>query len=262
MDKNGTSAPQDFAEHIKLGFQATGVPKIAELWQTIREWFEGGHTTDVAELHDAMDVPAFVASLKSMPHDITELIKAADNTASATSALVHTSSPTSHSPQASGSSLQPHSSSSGSLASSTLKSAVVNKMKEDFRKHFQAFKGTPWTLPSTAVVDDLLANYTETLRKESPLHSFVIDDVNTLLDQVADEGDMEVINKVLVMRSGEDPPMLSSEESAFIGLFNRKPEELEEFLSNGRGNAQLTSGNLSKEFTKRAWFAMDQIHFV
>ncbi|KAF8925433.1 hypothetical protein BGZ58_000816 [Dissophora ornata] len=45
--------------------------------------------------------------------------------------------------------------------------------------------------------------------------------------------------------------MLSSQESTYMGLFNKKPDELEEFLANDWGNTGSTSGDIDKEFTKR-----------
>ncbi|KAG0293619.1 hypothetical protein BGZ98_002102 [Dissophora globulifera] len=156
--------------------------------------------------------------------------------------------------------LQSRSSPSVASTSSTLRSTAAKKMKDELREHFQAFKGASWTLPSSAVVEDLLANHAETLRKESSLHSFVIDDANALLILVKDEADKEVITNVLLVQSEKTSPTLSEKVSTYMGLFNKKPDELEEFLANDRNNAM--SGDMDKEFAKRVWFAIEQIHFA
>ncbi|KAG0207674.1 hypothetical protein BGX31_002533 [Mortierella sp. GBA43] len=261
MEQDPSSAPQNFATYIRSHSQTTSTPRIASLWRTIRKRFEDDRTTNLSELHGLVDIAALAANLKSMPLEIAELIAVVDDTAPATSAFTPPSVPTSTSPPISTPSSQSRLSRSTS-SSSTLRSAAANKMREEFRKHFEDFKGAPWTLPSTAVVDDLLANHVETLRKESSLHSFIIDDVNTLLSQVKDEADKIIITKVLMTRSEESSPTLSSEELAYVRLFNKKPDGLEEFLGSGRNNTEYSSEDIDKEFTKRVWFAVEQIHFA
>ncbi|KAG0294124.1 hypothetical protein BGZ96_001746 [Linnemannia gamsii] len=262
LNQQPSSASQDFMTYIRSHSQATSAPTIAALWKTIREWFEDERRTSLAELHHLMDVPALVRNLRSMPLEITELTEVAEGTAPATLDFLPSFMSSSSSPPISTPSSQLRSSSSVGTTSSSLRSAAVIKMRDEFRKHFQAFKGTPWTLPSTAVMDNLLADYAETFRKESSLHSFVIDDINMPLNQVMDEADKEAIIKVLVTRSGESSPTLSLEESIYMGLFNKKPDELEEFLANGWGNTRPNSGGIDKEFTKRVWFTIVQIHFA
>ncbi|KAF9918392.1 hypothetical protein FBU30_000226 [Linnemannia zychae] len=261
IKQDSTSVPQEFATHIRSYSQTASMSAIASLWRTIREWFDDENKVDLANIHDLIDIPALVTNLKSMPSDIADLIVATDDSVPITST-----------------SLLPELSSSSSLSSSTpssqsrtppsvtstgtLKSIVVNKMREEFKRNFQAYKGALWTLPSMAVIDNLLATYVDTLRKESPLHSFVIDDVNVLLSQITDDADREAITNIMVTRPEETSPMLSAEEAAYIGLFNKKPIELEKFLSNGRSNAKPVSENMDDECTQRVWFAVEQIYFI
>ncbi|KAF9418843.1 hypothetical protein BGZ76_004327 [Entomortierella beljakovae] len=57
----------------------------------------------------------------------------------------------------------------------TLSSSSLEIMNERFQRNFQFFSGSSWTLTNGICFDDVLFNETILLRKESSLHSFVVD---------------------------------------------------------------------------------------
>ncbi|KAK3809981.1 MAG: hypothetical protein J3Q66DRAFT_391182 [Benniella sp.] len=87
----------------------------------------------------------------------------------------------------------------GSISKSTtgtLSTTTAVKMNDHCVHNFQEFRGTPWLLSSGKDVDEALCQYTVTLKKESALHSFVIDKLNIVLS-LFDKDDQEVIRSLI-----------------------------------------------------------------
>jgi hypothetical protein len=94
---------------------------------------------------------------------------------------------------------RPSSTTTGSTSKSTtgtLSTTTAVKMNDQFVHNFQEFRGTPWLLPSGKNVDEALCQYTATLKKESALHSFVIDKLNIVLS-LFDKDDQEDIRDLI-----------------------------------------------------------------
>ncbi|KAG0221585.1 hypothetical protein BGW42_007502 [Actinomortierella wolfii] len=121
------------------------------------------------------------------------------------------------------------SSSSGSSNGNPTPAQVLS-MNNLFKEHFDSFHGSPWSLPSGAVVDDRLREIVEGLSYESALHSFVIEDVGALLKLFDDPTDRREIERVLVTRPGEGLPALSPAERSFLEQYIMPPKDLYEFL--------------------------------
>jgi len=105
-------------------------------------------------------------------------------------------------------------------------------MKNLFKRNFDSFGGSSWSLPSGAVVDDRLRGVVEALQYESALHSFIVEDVDTVLRLFDDAKDREEITNTMVTRKDEGLPVLSPAELNFLRQYNRPPRDLHEFLLN------------------------------
>ncbi|KAF9566015.1 hypothetical protein EC968_003911 [Mortierella alpina] len=103
-------------------------------------------------------------------------------------------------------------------------------MRNLFKQNFDKFGGNGWLLPSGAVVDDRLRGVVEALPCESALHSFIVEDVDTVLGLFDDAQDREAIVNTMVTRKDERLPGLSSEELSLLQQYNQAPEDLHEFL--------------------------------
>ncbi|KAG0242433.1 hypothetical protein BGW41_004162 [Actinomortierella wolfii] len=120
--------------------------------------------------------------------------------------------------------------SSNGIGDDNLTPGQVLSMNMLFREHFDSFHGSPWSLPSGAIVDDCLREIVEGLPYESALHSFVIEDVDTLLELFDAPGDREVIERVLVTRADERLPALSPAERSFLEQYVMPPNDLYEYV--------------------------------
>ncbi|KAF9945120.1 hypothetical protein BGZ65_011143 [Modicella reniformis] len=89
-----------------------------------------------------------------------------------------------------------------------------------------AFVGEPWTLPSGASLDNILAPHIRTFTKESTLHSFVIEDLAGLLRLVTEDSDKAELQMVVVQREREQLRELSKIEESYLDLFDKKPDEV------------------------------------
>ncbi|KAG0294288.1 hypothetical protein BGZ98_001819, partial [Dissophora globulifera] len=122
-------------------------------------------------------------------------------------------------------------STSGSSSNSRSKVAPgqILTMKNLFNANFDKFDGGGWSLPSGAVVDDRLRRVIEVLPYESALHSFIVEDVDTVLRLFDDAKDREEITNT---------------------MYNRPPKDLHEFLLNhGCGSVgDALEEKLSEEF--------------
>ncbi|KAG0318070.1 hypothetical protein BGZ99_005897 [Dissophora globulifera] len=128
-------------------------------------------------------------------------------------------------------------STSGSSSNSRGKVAPgqILTMKNLFNANFDKFDGGGWSLPSGAVVDDRLRRVVEALPYESALHSFIVEDIDTVLRLFDDAKDREEITNTML---------------SFLQRYNRPPKGLHEFLLNhGCGSVgDAFEEKLSEEF--------------
>lgn len=122
-----------------------------------------------------------------------------------------------------------------------------------FNENFNKFRGDPWMLPSGVAFDECIRRFVERLPLESALHSFVIEDVDPLLQLLDNTTDMDAIKRV--MDGVEGLPALSSAEKAFLKKFSMPPGDLDEFLGNNgwRGAAKDLRDKPSDEFQRIAY---------
>ncbi|KAF9154270.1 hypothetical protein DFQ26_000291 [Actinomortierella ambigua] len=148
---------------------------------------------------------------------------------------------------------------SGSPGSSTSKSTSsrskavpgqILTMKSLFKRNFDKFGGGSWVLPSGAIVDERLREVIEALSQESALHSFVIEDVDALLELFDDVEDKKEIIRTMVTRQDEEFHDLSEAELNFLEQYNKSPEDLHRFLGElgYHGVGRLLEEEPSEEF--------------
>ncbi|KAF9580364.1 hypothetical protein BGW38_003022 [Lunasporangiospora selenospora] len=109
-------------------------------------------------------------------------------------------------------------------------------MKEEFQSNYDAYNGDPWKLASGVVVDEVIAAHAKTLLYESTLHSFIIEDVNTVLHLFPEKADKDELIKALVERPGEKMTKLSKNEQDYLNLYNKSPNEVDQLLAGGWAN--------------------------
>lgn len=119
-------------------------------------------------------------------------------------------------------------------------------MKYHFDTNFEAYQGTPWRLPSGAVVDDVLAQLARHDGFESALQSFVLEDPNKIIALFPEQVDKDELHRVLVDRPGETLASLAPQEEAFIRQLGKAPQEVKNLLVQGCANlpevAELDEG--------------------
>ncbi|KAF9349267.1 Alanine--tRNA ligase [Mortierella sp. NVP85] len=123
------------------------------------------------------------------------------------------------------------SSSNGSLGST----ALAN-LRSAFENNEKDFKGNPWTLPSGATLDSLLRAHIMSLPYESTLHSWIISDVDEVIQLVADPRDKEELKQVLDRRRDEALWTLPEAEEQYLCLYNKSPAEVQRMLKYGYGS--------------------------
>ncbi|KAG0248225.1 hypothetical protein DFQ27_001067, partial [Actinomortierella ambigua] len=140
-------------------------------------------------------------------------------------------------------------------------SGQILTMRSLFKRNFDKFGGSSWVLPSGAIVDDRLREVVETLPHESALHSFVIEDVDALLELFDNVKDKEEITRMMVTRQCEELPDLSEAELSFLEQYNRSPEDLGVFLRTHscEGVSNLLEDKPSEEFQEVAHDCITQV---
>ncbi|KAF9944900.1 hypothetical protein BGZ72_001855 [Mortierella alpina] len=157
-----------------------------------------------------------------------------------------------------------NSSSSGSSSSSisTLSAGAVVRMRAEYDENVAAFHGEAWMLPSGACVDDVVAQYVRTLNKESALHSFIIDFPTTILDLFSDPADKAALTEVLIKREGEFLKLVSTEEEAYLRLYDQAPNRIHETLSRGWKGVSESQEQVSEGYRESIHLALHLIYVV
>lgn len=234
-----TPTVEDHLVFVKETYPSAPDSGIARSWNKMKEYFSGDDT-EYADIQDLINVPSLVAAFAAAPQLSEET--------PITSTTMSPPPPSPHPitmPRASSLSLRSctkssrsrmsrtsDSSNSGSSSSSGghLTPASILKMKNLFKENFDKFGGDAWTLPSGAVLDDLLSGLIEDLTYESALHSSVIEDIDGVLRLAAQEMDRAALKAMLVERDGERISTLSAPEVAFLQQYDLPPEDLKDLL--------------------------------
>ncbi|KAK3805007.1 MAG: hypothetical protein J3Q66DRAFT_129894 [Benniella sp.] len=128
--------------------------------------------------------------------------------------------------QASSRSHTSNSSGSGSC-SATLSPGQLILMHDLFRTNFFNFRGECWILPSKANFDETVFESTKSLKNESPILSFVIENPAQIMQLFPNPEDKKELRQVLIERATERLPLLSSAETALLQIYKKDPNDLE-----------------------------------
>ncbi|KAG0238861.1 hypothetical protein BGW42_000022 [Actinomortierella wolfii] len=248
----------DFLAFIKQEYPRATLSAVTWAWRKLKDYFDDTDGTDYSPIESLANIPSLIAAFKAASYMDQNVPSVNDNEIKGSG---HASEPS----IAASSATSPIKSSgrSSTAGSSSLSSTALASMRSEFDDHFNAFPGEPWILPSGASFDSLLRTYILTLAKESALHSFVIEDVASLLRIVTEESDKKELKAVLVERPGEQSRDLSESQKLYLALYNKGPNEIEELLDNGWRNVAPTSGLTTLpdvEFRKDIDFALRYIH--
>ncbi|KAG0255943.1 hypothetical protein DFQ27_006000 [Actinomortierella ambigua] len=235
----------DYLAYLKATYPEAPASGVARTWSTLKRYF-GDAETDHSAVADLIDVKSLARAFGEAP-DITisdwttELATSSDPPpqdpapAMRPPPMVVPRAATSASTRSAGvpSSLPPSDSNGTSSGSSSTKitPGQALAMKRLFDGNFREFGGDSWSLSSGAVVDDRLHSVIKDLSYESPLHSFVIESVDTVLRLFEDEKDRDEIKSTLITGRSEGLPALTPAELAFLQLYNLPPADLDNFLS-------------------------------
>ncbi|KAG0229499.1 hypothetical protein BGW41_003009 [Actinomortierella wolfii] len=252
--------PDEFFTYIKQVHPRAKLSAVAWVWGQLKDYFNGTEGSDYSLIEPLADVPALIAAFKAAPYMDQNVPSInnneVDRTDRASAPSITASNPTS---------LARSSGRSSTTSSSSLSSMALENMKTEFDDHFNAFPGESWILSSGVSLDDILRTHILTLTKESALHSFVIEDVASLLRLVTEESDKKDLKSVLVERVGEKHRDLSESEKSYLELYNKGPSGVEELLDNGWKNVASTSSLITLpdvEFRKDIDFALRYIHMA
>ncbi|KAF8951868.1 hypothetical protein BGZ46_003760 [Entomortierella lignicola] len=145
-----------------------------------------------------------------------------------------------------------------SSSSITMTPAVLDEMRKQFSKNYNDYSGLPWLLSSGTNVDNILFQHAMTLTFESPLHSFVLDRAESLIN-LFEERDQELF-KVALDRSDsiEELPLLPEWKGREIMRYSKDLDGVAEVtwypeqntISNGLDQAEL------RGFNKRLYSTM------
>ncbi|KAF9164018.1 hypothetical protein DFQ26_001896 [Actinomortierella ambigua] len=238
-------ATSDYLTHIKGSSKRTSSAAAAKMWNAIKQYFgDDSAKENHAEFDQLVDFDSLAAGFTSVP-ELTEMEVSAfwstTGTAAAAPPMPLVQQPSSSratrissicSRSTSISHRSSHSSGSNS-SSSTLSTRAIMAMTDEFNLNFAAFRGEAWRLPSGVYVDDLLAEHVRTLRKESSLHSFIIDDPASLIALASDPADKAVLSEVLVKRDGERTNLVSEAEQEYLQRFDKEPAKVMKMLAQG-----------------------------
>ncbi|KAF9963520.1 hypothetical protein BGZ65_002647 [Modicella reniformis] len=254
VDMRLSPAPSasEFASFIRARLPDTQQSTLATIWLQFKEYFGSDDTTVPEDIRDLMDVQSTINGFRDASY--LEPEEPAISTTSALSPPITASSPSS----------SRRSSSSGSTNSNTLGPAATIKMREEFEKHYVTFGGSSWQLTSNAEVDQVVAEHIRTLPYESTLHSFIIENVNTILHLFPAATDKDELKKVLVERSGEGLVKLSAEELHCLNLYDKPPRDLDKLLAGGWANLTMPAEGPTPddEFRRIVHCCLQHIHLI
>ncbi|KAF9345953.1 hypothetical protein BGX34_004330, partial [Mortierella sp. NVP85] len=143
----------------------------------------------------------------------------------------------------------------------TLSPNQLNLMHDLFRMNFLNFRGECWTLPSKTNFDEVVFGSTRSLKHESPILSFVIDNPTQIMQLFPNPEDKKELRQVMIERATESLPTLSSAETDLLEIYNKDPADLEDLFAK-KGWCVVGEGlkeKPSEEFQRIVFEAVHQI---
>ncbi|KAF9360484.1 hypothetical protein BGX26_009174 [Mortierella sp. AD094] len=125
--------------------------------------------------------------------------------------------------------------SSTTPSTDNLSPAVLESMKTEFSKNLSEYCGLPWTLPTGTNIDNTLYDYTMTLKVESSLHSFIIDQASIVTDLFNHE-DQRSIQDTLDTADTELLQLIPEWKRYEVARYLMEPQQLEHTLGEGWRN--------------------------
>ncbi|KAF9430019.1 hypothetical protein BGZ94_008616, partial [Podila epigama] len=236
MRLDPTPTKEDFMAHMRS--KHPQIKKRSEvIWDQIMNVFYKRDPATLSALTSVAAVDEFIAAFED------------DKEADPTAVLV-TTVPPSVGPSTS-SNARSNTSTTSSSSSSRLSIRAVENMKAEFERNYSDFKGESWILSSGSNVDEVVRRHVETLGKESPLHSFVVDVPETIIDLFDDPKDKEELKLVLIERAGEKPSPICQEELQYLRWYEGPPEKVERKLEKGWSKPRAPAGEQPLEKNKR-----------
>lgn len=223
----------DYQAFAKAKYPTATDVGISKSWDMLKDYFTS-EDSDHQGFQDMFDIPSVVAAFRAAPQTST----ASTNMPPPPTPSLSSSRPSRALSSRSSSGSVTNSSSNGSSGNrnNRLTPDQVTMMHDLFKHNFDQFPGQAWTLPSGTTMDSLLYNVAMNQRYESALHSFILEDVKMAPQLAADDRDRHAIQSILIDRVGEHIPPLSAAETAFLALYCKAPDEVDELLSNGWHN--------------------------
>ncbi|KAK3809580.1 MAG: hypothetical protein J3Q66DRAFT_391811 [Benniella sp.] len=153
---------------------------------------------------------------------------------------------------------------STSMSNSSLKLEAVNNMRTEYLANLADFQGQQWLLPSGATLNGLLRPYLVNLSGESVLHSWIIDNVETVVALADDPKDKEQLRHVLASVEDQDKWTLPGDEQSFVDLYAEAPDKVELLISKGyAGMMDLAQGGVpSNSFCRLVHLLIDSLHMM
>ncbi|KAF9984435.1 hypothetical protein BGZ65_000398 [Modicella reniformis] len=124
--------------------------------------------------------------------------------------------------------------SSGSSNGSLSSAALVN-LRQAYEENWRVYTGQNWVLPSGVTLDEVVYRYVLGLTYESTLHSFVINDVEEILQLAQDPLDKEVLQIALDRPRDDTVWTLPDVEKRYLQLYDMTPALMEEMMWHGGG---------------------------
>ncbi|KAF9996323.1 hypothetical protein BGZ65_008091, partial [Modicella reniformis] len=142
------------------------------------------------------------------------------------------SSPSSSVPPSRSSQHGTDSSSQSTGSSDSLSPEAVQQLKLEFSINFNDYLGTPWLLSTGTNVDEVIRKYTMTRSNESSLHSFVVDDIDSLRSQFTSQ-DYDLFLGQVQSFDSQVAPVLPTQVQQEILKYSLSPDALQEYLGKG-----------------------------
>ncbi|KAG0239285.1 hypothetical protein B0O80DRAFT_492307 [Mortierella sp. GBAus27b] len=251
---------EEYVAFIRAAHSSVKSSTVAEGWETLKTFFSDDNQERHIEITGLANISGWVAAFKVAPTLDAQTVETisipppppamvpdhpTSSSSSSSSRYVRvqdrsfnhnrdsaSNNNTSNTKTKTNSSNSSSSSSSDSNGSSkSLSSIQVLLMHELFKTNFDKFQGDEWLLPSGSNFDHVLYESVKGARYECPLHSFVIENPDTVLDLFPDPQDKDELRKVMIDRAEERLPVLSTSETALLSIYNKSPDELEELFA-------------------------------
>ncbi|KAF9979470.1 hypothetical protein BGZ65_006520 [Modicella reniformis] len=230
-----TPSTDGYLAYLMNVFNEAPVITVARTWDKLRQYFGDNKREDHTLFEDMNDIDVLATTFKDAPEmdasDVTTFWTSMPSPPLPIAMSAGTSS-SAQSISTSSSRVRTTSvSNSSGSGNSNPSLGQIATMKNLFKDNFKRFDGNAWLLQSGVVVDDVMREKIEILDYESALHSFVIEDVEELLEFFENSNDKEEIRRMMVKPDGEGLPALSAAERDFLEQYNLPPKELIEFVA-------------------------------